>query len=350
MSDFVTELRREVVTAHAQHRAAAVRTRRRRRRPLLAGAAALAALLVAVVLIARSLPAPEQTAEPRVVEVVRIGGTPADGVLALGSLWVAEFDGRRVVRIDPETREVTARIPLGDQPEVMASAGERLWAAGQTPDGYARVWSIDPEANTVRGQFETDEGADVTATGDAVWVTRRGHEDHSIDRFSATDLRRVGRIPFGGPIGLAVGGDSVWAFGSDGTIARIDAGSGRIAHRWPRLMPSNLTASGRSIAADRTGAWVLDSYGGQIVRLEGDRIVRTIRIGESKPILAATPGALWIVTGDDPTASRIARIDPRNGRETASVELGTHYPRALVPAPDGLWVVAGDGTVVLVAG
>ena len=49
MSDFVTELRREVVGAHAPHRVSAVRTRRRRRRPILAGAVALAALLFAVV-------------------------------------------------------------------------------------------------------------------------------------------------------------------------------------------------------------------------------------------------------------------------------------------------------------
>ena len=50
MSDFVTELRREVVGAHATHHVAAARTRRRRRRAASsAGAVALAALLVAVV-------------------------------------------------------------------------------------------------------------------------------------------------------------------------------------------------------------------------------------------------------------------------------------------------------------
>ena len=270
---------------------------------------------MAVVLIARSLPAPEQTTEPRVVKVVRIGGTPADGVFAHGSLWVAEFDGRRVVRIDPETREVTARIPVDEQPEAMASAGERLWAAGLTPDGHVRVWSIDPEANAVDGQFETDEGVGFTATADAVWVIRRGHEDHSIDQFSAAGLRRVGRIPFGGPVGLAVGGDSVWAFGSDGTIARIDAGSGRIAHRWPRLMPSNLTASGKSIAADRTGAWVLDSYAGQIVRLEGDR-----------------------VRAHDPRSASRSRSSPRPPTPCGSSPATTRRPRASrasIRAPGG---------------
>ena len=33
---------------------------------------------------------------------------------------------------------------------------------------------------------------------------------------------------------------------------------------------------------------------------------------------------------------------------TATVELGAHYPRALVPAPGELWVISGDGTAVLI--
>ena len=88
MSDFVTELRREVVGAHAAHRQSAARTRRRRWRPILAGALALAACVAAIVVAYRALPAPEQTAEPHVVKLLHIGGVPNDAVLAAGSLWV----------------------------------------------------------------------------------------------------------------------------------------------------------------------------------------------------------------------------------------------------------------------
>ena len=73
-------------------------------------------------------------------------------------------------------------------------------------------------------------------------------------------------------------------------------------------------------------------------------------IASVRPILAATPGGLWVVASDDPAGSRLVRYDPRTGKLTGTVDLGSHSPRALVPGPGGLWVVAGDGTVVLVAG
>ena len=60
MSDFVTELRREVVGAHAAHRHSSARTRRRRWQPVLAGALALAVAAAAIVLAYRSLPAPSR--------------------------------------------------------------------------------------------------------------------------------------------------------------------------------------------------------------------------------------------------------------------------------------------------
>ena len=135
MSDFVTELRREVVGAHAAHRVSAVRTRRRRRRPILAGAVALAALLVAVVWTLRSLPPPQQTTKPRIVKVVHIGGDPMDGTFAAGSLWVADFGGDQVVRIDPVRRTVIARIPIGNAPENIAADSESVWANTTTDEG-----------------------------------------------------------------------------------------------------------------------------------------------------------------------------------------------------------------------
>ena len=54
------------------------------------------------------------------------------------------------------------------------------------------------------------------------------------------------------------------------------------------------------------------------------------------------------MTSDEPQASAVDRIDPRTGKVTATVQLGTHYPRALVPVRGGLWVIAGDGTAVLI--
>jgi streptogramin lyase len=344
VSDYVTELRREVVSAHATHRHAAARTRRRRWRPVLAGAVGLAVLIVAIVLAYRSLPAPEPSTEPRVVRVVGIGGSPADGVLAAGSLWISEFEDRQVVRLDPRTGRVLARVPLGEGAPRIAGDDRSVWARGD------RLWRIDPRTNHATTPTGGPTGPELAVSDGDAWVNNRHYlSGESVDRITPTgDIVR--RIPFRLPAQVAVGGRWLWVAGDDGTIARIDQRSGHTEHRWPRLAPGGTDEATRTLFADARGAWVLSPQG-QIIRLEGDRVVRVLPIDDTvKPIMAPAADALWVVTSDDPRNAAIERIDPRSGRVTATVELGKHYPRALVPAPGGLWVVAGDGTVVLVAG
>ena len=353
MSDFVTELRREVVGAHAQHRVSAARTRRRRRGPILAGAVALAALLVAVVMVMRSIPQPDQTAEPRVVKVLRIGGEPADGAAGDGSLWVTDFQNRQVVRIDPERRRVIARIRLDEAPNAIAADDGSVWALAELAHPRTRMWRIDPGSNRVATRSD-DGNRWLPAMADgAVWVFREFVQTPTIDRLSPAGKPTI-RIPFYRGAGMAGAGRWLWALATDGTVARIDAGSGDVAHRWPRLAPLGANPvgdggdGGNAIVADDDGAWVVSPGEGRLLRLEGDRVVRVLRIGASLPMLAVSGDGLWVATSDDPRAAAIERIDPRSGKVTANVPLGTHYPRALVPVRGGLWVISGDGTVVLV--
>jgi hypothetical protein len=355
MSDFVTELRREVVTAHAQHRTTAARTTRRRRGPQLAWAIAAAALLVAAVLVVRSIPQPDRSAEPRVVQVMRIGGEPTDGAFGAGSLWVTDFMGKQVVRIDPERRKVVARIPLGDQPDDIAADDESVWARGDLTYPRTRMWRIDPATNRVVTRSDGGSRWLAEMADGNVWVFRELVATPSLDRLSPRGVATA-KIPFYRGAGLAGHGRWLWALAIDGTVLRIDARRARVVHRWPRLAPAGTTLvgdagdDGEGIIADADGAWVLSTKDRRILRLEGNRIVRVLRVGPTQAALAFANGALWVVASDDPGKAAIDRIDPRTGRVTGTVVLGAHYPRALVPAPGGLWVVAGDGTVVLVAG
>ena len=347
MSDYITELRREVVGAHAAHRVGTARTRRRHRGPQLAWVVAAAALLVAAVLVVRFIPQPQPTTKPRVVKLLRLGGDPMDGVFAAGSLWVADFGSSHIVRIDPKRRKVTARIPLGESPENLSAGDGGVWATSLTADATSILWEVNRATNRVAQRIDTGYGPDLATTPGRVWLARRD-DQHSIDVFSSADGRRIGRLPFETPVGITAAGGSIWVAAARGTIVRIGDRSGRIERRWPQLAPSNRDWGPHSIAADRSGAWVIDSAGGRLLRLEGNEVVRSLAIGESKPIMAETSDGLWFVRSDEPTASGIARVDPRTGKVTATIGLGTHYPRALVPVRGGLWVIAGDGTALLI--
>jgi hypothetical protein len=348
VSDYITELRREVVSAHATHRHAAARIRRRRWRPVLAGAVGLAVLIVAIVLAYRSLPAPEPSTEPRIIKVLRIGGSPADGVFAYGSLWVTDYEGRRIVRLDPSARKVIGQVELDQGPDDIAAGAGSLWligAAEQHP--IARLWRVDPARARVIDELDhPDDFSTIAASADAVWLTA---QPGFVRRIPATGGRER-RIPVQLPNGVSTSGRSVWVVSQDGSVARIDAGSARIAHRWTRLAPSGDDDASDAIVADPRGAWLLSAGQGRILRLEGDAVTKVLRINPpNEPILARAADGLWVVPSAEPGRASIERIDPRTGLVTATVELGKHYPRALVPVRGGLWVVAGDGTVVLVA-
>ena len=130
------------------------------------GAAAAAALLVAVVLAVRSLEAPEPTREPRVIKVLRIGGIPVDGVLAGGALWVSDSGRSEVVRIDPDTRRVAARIPMSGNVRDIAAGDGGLWVrtSGKRDMDDGRLVRIDPRSNRIADVVVTGPG-DTLAVG-----------------------------------------------------------------------------------------------------------------------------------------------------------------------------------------
>jgi hypothetical protein len=59
---------------------------------------------------------------------------------------------RDVVRVDPERRAVTARIPVGDAQQItIQPVGGELWAIGEQP---AEVLRIDPATNRIAETIE----------------------------------------------------------------------------------------------------------------------------------------------------------------------------------------------------
>jgi streptogramin lyase len=95
-------------------------------------------------------------------------------------LWVTTMDS--VLRIDPRSEAVTARIHIGGTP-VEASAGPDglVWV---TDKERSLVFRVDPRTNAVVDSFSTGPGAYAMArVGPAMWVTS----------FAGSDVRRYER-------------------------------------------------------------------------------------------------------------------------------------------------------------
>jgi YVTN family beta-propeller protein len=80
---------------------------------------------------------PETIAVPRGPLGIAAGG---------GAIWVVTFWSRELVRIDPETRRVLRRIPIGAGPLAVAVGAGAVWVTNRDDKTISR---IDPVTNTV---------------------------------------------------------------------------------------------------------------------------------------------------------------------------------------------------------
>lgn len=359
MSDFLSELRHEVVGAHAAHRRRS-RPRRLARAlwrpgPLL-GAAAAAAALLALIVGVRSVRAPDPAGGPRVLDVVNVGGNPVDGTFHDGSLWVADFRGRAAVRLDPARRRVTARIAIGGKPSAIAAGPAGLWVRTWQPDGGRRtdVSRIEPSAKRIVGRATTGFGTAIAVGLDAVWAAVTEIPPEGLDRIDARTAERTRLVRVPHVYGLAADDGAVWALMGDGTVVQVDAVTARVSRRWPRLAVSNPGVENEnSLVAADGGAWVLGSGMGveaMLVRIEDGEVTRRLPVHpQSLPAITAAFGDLWIASQPEPSGPyRVSRLDPTTGATTGTVAIGAHRPAALVPAGDTLCVVSTDGAVILV--
>jgi hypothetical protein len=347
VSDFLTELRAEVLDAHAKHRRRG-RARRalRRLEPRAALVVATAALALVAAVIAVRAVTPPPAGGPRVVDILRLGGTPADAVQAGDSVWIADFAGRRLIQLDAGTHRVERRLPVDAQPIAIAAGPDGLWIRTAVGEGgtVQRLGGSDtaPVGN----------GAALAVAAGVVWAADVELPPEGIHRIDARTTRDAGLVDIPGVYALAAGGQSLWAVTGNGTVLRLDGRTGQVRARWPTVAISAGTAD-PALAADARGAWVLRTGQGaesQAIRLEGDRVVRRFAIPSSTlPLLARAPDGLWVVTQDSPGARPVVvRLDPKSGAVTARVGIDNRNLTDLVPVGDDLWVVAGDGTITVV--
>jgi len=221
------------------------------------------------------------------------------------SLWIAVCSTPgRVLRIDPATGRVLARIPVPDDLEVMEE--------GSVASGEGFVWvvtvgeertlvKIDPASNTVVDRVPVEVGVTAARAGEgALWTTNT--VTGAVERRDPSTGALVTSVPTGvGARFFAVGEGAVWVQNNvDGTVTRVDP------------------ATNRAVATIRVDGGAVDG---------GD--------------LAVGGGFVWarvsdtlVVKIDPATNSVVARYSPESGSGSVAAD------------PDNVWVSAHDHDVV----
>jgi sugar lactone lactonase YvrE len=361
--DFLTWLEADLVEAMESYelrgrgRRLAVGRVPRLRPARVAAVAAFAVVVLAVLVVARGLSPEPPPAAPRVVGVLRLGGTPMDGVFADGSLWATDFAGS-VVRIDPVRQRLVARIPVPNAPVPISAAGGSLWVQTSGSDCQGDLLRVDPGSDRLTFRkampYPNEQlGVLAAAGGGAVWVKQGCVRRQGIDRLDRSGAVTA-HVALRSIDAMAAAAGSLWVLGREGTLTQIDAVTGQLRGRWPRLAPLTLSDSiswnTEALVADGAGAWVIDTRRSAILRVETGRVARRIPVAPAtRPLLARAPDGLWVTTSDRLGGhNRLIRLDPDTGRPTATLELGVQRPVALIPAGDELCVPTSNGAVVFV--
>jgi Tol biopolymer transport system component len=322
---------------------------------------------------------PPSTAE--VVETFTVGHDVRSVVYGEGSVWVAasNSDGTssgRIVRIDPETHEVQAEIPVEVIPTWEVGGGAMvvsegsLWVTGDIEgagvDGIsdAAVIRIDATTNEVAQTFTFggEVGADLAFMDGDLWVLIFGDEtvDHTMEvvrvdpetgdvlaRFQLDANWAHTLVAVDGRLITIVGGND--AVNEGGRMIVIDPADGAVSRI---QMPSRYHST--TPVMSRGQVWVSLEPG--FIRFdplaEGfsePPLTLPSRYTDCCGFIEGDDRGIWFLSLKPEGGTQLDVFGPATGDVTELVALDEGNPVAMAVAPDAVWILNYEGTLMHVS-
>lgn len=292
---------------------------------------------------------PVETVPVEETRTVDVGGFPNAVAVGEGAAWVVR-DGRRVLRIDPVTATIVARVGAGDdigsdRPCDIAVGAGAVWVTTQS----GAVARINPATNRVSRVIPVEDAACITVGSGGVWITSPSRS--VVTRLDPLTNEPVSEIFVPSPIGITTGFGAVWVAspessgGSGGSVSRIDRRTNEVVDEIAVPgVPEYVTAGAR-------GIWV-SSDDGSVRRIdpETDELLeQPAKVAGGRTTLTVGGGSVWIAPiGALGGEADVSRIDPGSGEiEGEPVPIGDS-PLGMDFGAGGLWVTNYEtGTVTV---
>ena len=259
------------------------------------------------------------TARGRMHIVARIRTSLVDGFSAgANSMWASDVQRTQLLRIDPRSNRVVARIPIGkpltfvdDQDQVdgwLSVADGFVWATDQWHD---RIVRVSPGSDRVVSSVRVPSPWDITVSDGSVWVPE--FERYAVARIDERTNTIAKTLPAEGPTSVATGAGSIWVvMHRADEVLRIDPTTNSVLATIPLRR-----ASGPERAFFLFGSlWVNDSNedNNSIFRIDPatNKVVAVIRpAGSFFGNNLVTDGRwIWAVSA----IGRVYKIDPQSNR------------------------------------
>jgi streptogramin lyase len=170
----------------------------------------------------------------KVVATLPYGPADTEGGIATSpdSVWmVTGAEGKRLLRIDPDTNQVVAEIPLPEGSYTPAYGEGALWVTSTKTHVVSRV---DPKSNLVTDTIEVDPEPRFIAVGEGfVWTLNQ--KKGNVSKIDPKLRKVVATIEVGVPGGggdISAGDGSVWVTAFTIPLSRIDPETNRVTHQF----------------------------------------------------------------------------------------------------------------------
>jgi streptogramin lyase len=255
------------------------------------------------------------------------GAWPAS--FAHGSLWLANELTGELVRMDPTTGDVIARIAFeaSDNPYSpnVAVTADGVWV---NLNQDQEIHHVNATTNEVDRTHRIGAVAySIVPFGDDLWITDyRGGVVLRIDGMTGDEVAWIDVT--GQPSSLVVVGGDAWvASPTSGRIIRIDGETNDVTGSFPIVRDtSHLLASGDQIFAFGVGFLGVDRFNTVAERVEA----RTVGMAG----LAELDGVLWGVMSE----RKMVRLDPETLEGTAVIDFGDAVIDFVVAGGGSLWL------------
>jgi streptogramin lyase len=239
-----------------------------------------------------------------VVARIEIGGRPWGVAVGEGAVWVGNYTNGTVTRIDPATNTVVWRVTLNASvgeasPVGVAAGGGAVWAADRSSD---LVWRLDPATGAILNTAHVGDAHEFIGVGEgAVWVSSEDGTVGELDPVTGSLTRSIAAGSDADFLGFSPG--SVWVTNyRTEFLWRIDPATGAIA---AKLRIGGGGAQG--VAFDGSSLWVAMYNSGEAVRVDptSGRVRGRVRVGDKPRGLVIAAGSVWVANSTSGTVSRI---------------------------------------------
>jgi YVTN family beta-propeller protein len=236
-------------------------------------------------------------------------------------------------RIDPKTNRLAATIGIGRFPSAVAVGAGKVWAGTMDDQNLVR---IDPESNQITGAVETGGTEAIAVGGGSVWVSTALATLAQIDPATLT----LQSSPNSGYRSVALGAGAIWTVGYDGLVRFNQGGQlGPLVRSMPKVGTDPFV-----VATGAKAVWVADDATGTVWRVDPatNRVVTTIRLGFDPGGMAFGSGRLWVTNNG---RDSLVEIDPLTNRIQRSIRVG-NGPVGVGVGEGSVWTANyRDGTV-----